>query len=113
MSFVTSGFKKLVHSLSIGKTGYGIVVSGKGTFLSHPINDYIGTTNQSTVMESDGNSALVSAYEALLNGETGNVEYEREVGTGNKSFTTINLPPRIEVSDCCSQKMSYSVALPR
>ncbi|MGB6153762.1 MAG: cache domain-containing protein [Pricia sp.] len=86
MSLLTSGFKKLVHSLSIGKTGYGIVVSSKGTFLSHPINDYIGTVNLRTTMGSEQNNALLEAYEGLMKGETGKVEYEREIGSGNEIF---------------------------
>ncbi|QLG43859.1 PDC sensor domain-containing protein [Costertonia aggregata] len=76
MSFLTSGFKNLVHSLSIGKTGYGMVISNEGNFLSHPINDYIGTKNLSEVTKTLENDSLKQSYEALLRGDTGNIEFE-------------------------------------
>lgn len=75
MSFVTSGFKNLILSLSLGKTGYGIITSTEGTYLSHPANDYIGTTNLKTISQTEDNAILKSAYEALLKGESGSVAF--------------------------------------
>lgn len=75
MSFVTSGFKNLILSLSLGKTGYGIITSNKGTYLSHPVNEYIGTTNLKTISDSTDNNTLKSAYNGLLNGNSGHVEF--------------------------------------
>jgi len=75
MSFVTSGFKNLILSLSLGKTGYGIITSNEGTYLSHPVNDYIGTENLKTISKSEKNTTLKGAYQALLQGKKGRVEY--------------------------------------
>lgn len=75
MSFVASGFKKLVHSLSLGKTGYGLITSTEGTFLSHPINEYIGTVNLAEVVEKESQPKLAEAYKGLLAGETGDTEF--------------------------------------
>lgn len=75
MSFICSGFKNLVHSLSLGKTGYGLITSNKGTFLAHPVNEYIGTTNLTEIKEEETHSELVKAYDGILAGESGNVEF--------------------------------------
>ena len=78
MSFVCGGFKELVHSLSIGKTGYGIITSNKGKFLVHPINDFIGTTNLRDIAQEEKQAELSAAYTKLLNGEQGNIEFYDE-----------------------------------
>lgn len=35
-------FSDYVHKLSLGKTGYGIIISEKGKVLSHPVKSYVG-----------------------------------------------------------------------
>jgi len=85
LSFVCSGFKKLVHSLSIGKTGYGLITSQAGTFLSHPINEYIGTANLSDLLEEEEEPALQKAYQALQNGASGQVTF-RDQATKDKTL---------------------------
>ncbi len=75
MSFVCSGFKNLIHSLSLGKTGYGLITSTGGTFLAHPINEYIGTVNLDTLLEQEHNPTLLTVYQSILDGKTGDVEY--------------------------------------
>ena len=75
MSFVASGFKSIVLSLSLGKTGYGIVTSEKGNFLSHPIDDYIGTTNLETVKSSETQPELIEAYTGMQQGDKGSVAF--------------------------------------
>ncbi|MDY7393613.1 cache domain-containing protein [Aureibaculum sp. 2210JD6-5] len=92
MSFVTSGFKNLILSLSLGKTGYGIITSEKGTYLSHPINDYIGTTNLKTISDSLDNKILKSAYEGLLKGDSGNVEFVASNGEDTELFFYDKIP---------------------
>lgn len=78
MSFVCGGFKELVHSMSIGKTGYGVITSTKGKFLVHPINDFIGTTSLTDILEEEKNLVLSNAYKKLLAGEKGHIEYYDE-----------------------------------
>ena len=85
-------FKKLVLSLSLGKTGYGIVTSRRGTFLSHPVNDYIGTVNLKSISATEPNTTLVSAYEQLLQGKTGHVKYLHEDGDKTELFFYDKIP---------------------
>ena len=75
MSFVCSGFKNLIHGLSLGKTGYGIITSTGGTFLAHPTNEYIGTVNLDSLIGQEKNQELVGVYQAILEGKTGDVEF--------------------------------------
>jgi len=74
MSFVASGFKSLIHSLSLGKTGFGIITNESGTFLSHRINENVGTQKLQDQVEE--NEDLKAAQAALLNGESGHIEYD-------------------------------------
>ena len=92
MSFVTSGFKSLILSLSLGKTGYGLITSTEGTFLSHPVNDYIGTTNLKTITDAEENTILKSAYEGLLKGESGNVAFSAEDSDDKELFFYDKIP---------------------
>ncbi len=92
MSFVTSGFKNLILSLSLGKTGYGLITSTEGTYLSHPVNDYIGTTNLKTISEAEENIVLKTAYESLLEGEVGNVEFTADDSNDTELFFYDKIP---------------------
>jgi len=78
MSFVCSGFKNLVHSLSLGKTGYGMITSTGGKFLAHPNDDYIGVAQLDTLFAQTSEKELLVALESMKEGESGNVEYVDE-----------------------------------
>ncbi|WP_298506967.1 cache domain-containing protein [uncultured Maribacter sp.] len=92
MSFVTSGFKSLILSLSLGKTGYGLITSREGTYLSHPVNDYIGTTNLKTISQTEENPILKSAYDALLKGKSGQVEFKTSNSKDTELFFYDKIP---------------------
>lgn len=74
MSFVASGFKNLIHKMALGKTGYGLITSNKGTFLAHPINEYVGKKKLENIKEKTP-LELTKAYDGLLAGETGQVQF--------------------------------------
>ena len=74
MSFVASGFKNLIHKMALGKTGYGLITSNEGTFLAHPVNEYVGTKKLDEVKE-DNHPKLIKAYDGLLAGETGQIQF--------------------------------------
>lgn len=78
MSFICSGFKELIHSLSLGKTGYGLITSREGIFLAHPINEYVGTTNLSTIKTEESHAELVLAYDELLAEKSGHTSFYDE-----------------------------------
>ncbi len=92
MSFVTSGFKSMILSLSLGKTGYGLITSTEGTYLSHPVNDYIGTTNLKETSENETNTVLKKAYNALLEGQSGNVERASDDNNDTELFFYDKIP---------------------
>ncbi len=92
LSFVCSGFKKLVHSLSIGKTGYGLITSKKGTLLSHPINEYIGTTSINELKNQEEHLKLRQAYEGIEEGQKGQVNFYDPVAKDNSLFFYDHIP---------------------
>ena len=75
MSFVCSGFNSMIHNLSLGKTGYGIITSTEGTFLAHPTNEFIGTTHIDTLIKQEKNANLAAAFSSVLKKETGNITF--------------------------------------
>jgi len=75
MSFICSGFTRIVHSLSLGKTGYGIITSPKGMFLAHPISEYVGTKSLDNIMGDLPDEQLAGAYKSLLAGEKGSISF--------------------------------------
>lgn len=80
MSFVCGGFKELVHSMSLGKTGFGIITSNENNFLAHPNSEYLGTTNLQEVIDSEKNENLREAFEQLQKKEKGYVRFfDKEV----------------------------------
>lgn len=80
------GFTKLVHSLSLGKTGFGFVSSSKGTFLAHPVNEYIGRKNISEITKTETRKELNRAYQSILDGKTGYVEFQDKTKKQNTLF---------------------------
>jgi hypothetical protein len=87
VSFLCRDFGELIHQLSLGRTGYGIITSPKGVFLAHPDPDLIGRTSlDDWVKENDPPSRLVDACEALQNGESGLADFQRKEQKDNALF---------------------------
>jgi len=91
MSFICGGFKELVHSLSLGKTGYGMITSTEGTFLAHPINEYIGTTKIDTLISKELSSDIKSAYANIKSGQKGYLKF-KDKNKGEALFLYDNIP---------------------
>ncbi len=92
MSFIASGFKNLIHALSLGKTGYGLITSQAGVFLAHPINEYVGKTKLERIKANTQQPELVAAYEGLLAGQTGNIEFYDEAIDDHTLFYYDKIP---------------------
>ena len=92
LSFVCSGFKELIHSLSLGKTGYGIITSPNGQFLAHPIDEYVGVKNLKELAESTSNGRLAKAYDELLLGNQGVARYRDEALNDHRLFSYDQIP---------------------
>ena len=75
MSFVCGGFKELVHSMSLGKTGFGIITSNKNNFLAHPNSEYLGTTNLDDIIATEENENLREAFENLKEKKEGFIRF--------------------------------------
>jgi len=74
-TFVCRGLSDLIHQISLGKTGFGIVISTNGTFLSHPVRDYIGKRNIRDEIASSGTDPLKNAFQAVLEQEQGQIRF--------------------------------------
>jgi Cache domain len=80
------GMKKLVQSLELGKTGYGFVLSKKGTFIVHPTEAYIN--NHRTIFDlavSTKDPAIRAMGESAGRGKRGLIEHIDKV-TGQSSW---------------------------
>ena len=75
MSFVCSGFNELVHNMSLGKTGFGVITSPGGTFLAHPTDEYIGTTHIDSIIKKETDPNLAASFESISKGETGSTSF--------------------------------------
>lgn len=74
-SIEVGDFKNLIHSISVGKTGYAFITAKNDTFITHPISDYIGTKSLDDLIETELNPELVKAYQAIKTDATGHVEF--------------------------------------
>ncbi|MFK8054512.1 MAG: cache domain-containing protein [Saprospiraceae bacterium] len=92
MSFVAGGFKDIVHKLSVGKTGYGLISSAKGNLLAHPHEEYIGVRDLDFLNENETALSLKSAYTAMSNGETGSISFYDETQRDEALFFYDKIP---------------------
>ncbi|MCK5522250.1 MAG: Cache 3/Cache 2 fusion domain-containing protein [Thiomargarita sp.] len=68
--------KALMASLKLGRNGYGFILSKKGVFIAHPIDDYV--KNYKTIFnlaESYHDHTLWRLGEKAINGESGAINY--------------------------------------
>ena len=75
MSFVAGGFKDIVHKLSVGKTGYGLITSETGKLLAHPHEEYIGVRDLEFLQEIETLELLNLAYNEMAQGKTGHIDF--------------------------------------
>ena len=92
LSLESKRFNNLILSMSLGKTGYGLLVSERGNILSHPINSYIGTMSLADLALKERSEPLRQAFGDLMDGNSGNVVFEREESTGESIFFYDKVP---------------------
>ena len=78
MTVSLKGFTELIHSLSLGRTGFGFVASTQGALLAHPIDEYIGRKNLSDLIKEESRNQINAAYQGMLAGETGQAGFYDE-----------------------------------
>jgi hypothetical protein len=85
-TFSLRGLNILLHSLNLGKTGYGMVVSQKGSLLAFPSEDYLKA--RKTIFDlalEQKDPELSQAGLKMIKGETGMIEQTNQV-TGHPSL---------------------------
>ncbi len=92
LSIEVGDFKNLIHSISVGKTGYAFITAKNTTFITHPISDYIGTKSLDDLIEMDPNHALAQAYQAIKTGASGHVEFIDKTSGKASLFYYDNIP---------------------
>jgi hypothetical protein len=82
IDYPLSNIKPLMASLKLGRNGYGFILSKKGVFIAHPIDDYV--KNYKTIFnlaESYHDHTLWRLGEKAIDGESGAINYiERMTG---------------------------------
>ncbi|WP_029209576.1 PDC sensor domain-containing protein [Aquimarina agarilytica] len=92
MTISLKGFTDMIHSISLGKTGFGFVTSEKGKLLAHPINEYVGLKNIYDLIKEEKNEALIKAYQGILDHKTGHVTYNDASKKQKALFFYDNVP---------------------
>ena len=79
MTISLDEFTDLIHSLSLGKTGYGFVVSKKGKLLAYPVEQYVGIKDINYLKDHTESEALRRAYSEMNKGVKGFSQFVNEV----------------------------------
>lgn len=80
MTISLESFTSLIHAISIGKTGAGIVASPKGKLIAYPDTDLVGKADLVQLANTASDPTLQQAFKKLLAGETGHVRFvDKEV----------------------------------
>ncbi|MFL5730673.1 MAG: cache domain-containing protein [Cytophagaceae bacterium] len=85
-TFSLRGLNILLHSLNLGKTGYGMVISQKGSLLAFPSEDYLKA--RKTIFDlalEQKDAELEQAGKRMVKGESGMIEQVNQV-TGHPSL---------------------------
>ncbi|MFB2918382.1 MULTISPECIES: cache domain-containing protein [Aerosakkonema] len=85
--------KRLMATLNLGKSGYGFLLSKKGVFIAHPIDEYV--KNQKTIFDlatETDKKEIRELGEKALKGESTVVEYQNEI-TGQSSWMIVEPLP--------------------
>ncbi len=92
MTISLIGFTDMIHSISLGKTGFGFVTSQKGKLLAHPINEYVGLKNITDLIKEEKNNDLKNAYQNILEHKAGKITYNDALKKQKALFFYDNVP---------------------
>ncbi|MFK5969512.1 MAG: cache domain-containing protein [Candidatus Marithrix sp.] len=82
VDYLLSNVRSLMNSLELGRTGYGFILSEKGVFIAHPIEEYV-KNNQTVFNLADlhHDNILRRLAEKAIDGASGAVDYiDQETG---------------------------------
>ncbi|RKZ39964.1 MAG: hypothetical protein DRQ49_09940 [Gammaproteobacteria bacterium] len=86
VDYLLSDIKTLMASLKLGRSGYGFILSEKGVFIAHPIEDHV--KNYQTIFnlaELYHDNALSRLAEKAINGKSGVIDHIDQV-TGQAAW---------------------------
>lgn len=91
LGIITAGIsmdeiKKIIQSLDLGPSGFGGLISKKGVYLYHPVNEYV--KNQKTIFDVArelNDKDRIKAGESAIKGESGFMEH-KSTSTGLSSW---------------------------
>ncbi|NMG07660.1 cache domain-containing protein [Brasilonema sp. UFV-L1] len=87
--FSLGQLKEIMSSLNLGQTGYGFLISNRGSFLYHPINEYVKNQQQIfQIPEFQNNKKLQGLVRKALEGEKVETELKDEI-TGQNAFLVL------------------------
>lgn len=86
-------FTRLLNSLSLGKTGYGFIISPTGKFVAHPISEYVGNQNIQDLTSKGQNAVMSSVGKRMLEGKSGFEQFENSI-SNQTSYLFYNHIPK-------------------
>ncbi len=98
IDYLLSNIKELMTSLKLGRTGYGFILSEKGVFIAHPIDDYVKRSQTIfNLAESYHDNALWRLAEKAIDGESGVIDYKDQM-TGQSAWIFYQFIPSLHWS---------------
>lgn len=80
INYSLEGLTKIMHSLELGKSGYGFILSREGTFLAHPRQDYVNQRKKFLPtlqkLKKPEREKIIGAIEKLKKGGSGIIEID-------------------------------------
>jgi hypothetical protein len=90
-------FTNLLNALSLGKTGYGFIVSQRGNFVAHPIREYVSQKNILDVAREQENNVLSRVGRLMINQNAGFESFKSQ-DTDQISYLFFNQIPSTQWS---------------
>jgi len=85
-------FTRLLHSISLGRTGYGFVTSKDGNIISHPISEYVSTKNIKELAKEKDDDVLMEVANKMVDQQSGFVQYEDKISKQVSYLFYTNIP---------------------
>ncbi len=82
-------FTDMLNALSLGKTGYGFIVSSNGDYIAHPINEYVSNKNIITLAEEHGDEVFARVGIEMIAQKSGFEQYNNKI-SDQESFLFYN-----------------------
>ena len=86
IDYTYDAIRNIVSTRSLGNTGYSFILTQKGIFIYHPIEEYFSKSKSIfTIAETTGDRRLQYVAENVVSSDTGIIGYDNEI-TGQSSW---------------------------